>query len=164
MVWVLATKNYPSRGRLAIMAKLVCINQIENKIRLLQRKREQVVKHLALVDDKLQKLKHALEVLQHPHSVNEYNTANFTYKLHNRLFKGKLRKMVLEVLKQEPNRSFTVNELITLALIKDGQADKPITAQHTVSMRGALRHWLNKGIVERIEYNVVNIRWRLKQQ
>ncbi|PVX39791.1 hypothetical protein C8D76_105134 [Pasteurella langaaensis DSM 22999] len=146
------------------MAKLVCINQIENKIRLLQREREQVVKHLALVDDKLQKLEHALEVLQHRHSVNEYNTANFTYKLYKRLFKGKLRKMLIEVLKQEPNRSFTVNELITLVLIKDGQAGKPITAQHTVSMRGALRHWLNKGIVERIEYNVVNIRWQLKQQ
>lgn len=61
MVWLLATENRPSRGLVAIMAKSVCINQIECKIRLFEREREQVVKHLALVDDKLQKLRHALE-------------------------------------------------------------------------------------------------------
>lgn len=146
------------------MAKSVGINQIERKIRLFEREREQVVKHLALVDDKLQKLRHALEELEYRHSAEEYNTAHFTYKLHQRHFKGKLRKMMLEVLKQEPNRYFTVNELIALVLIKDGQANKPITAQHTVSMRGALKHWLDKGVVERIEKNVVEVRWRLKQQ
>ncbi|EEY10363.1 hypothetical protein [Mannheimia haemolytica] len=146
------------------MAKSVCINQIERKIRLFEREREQVVKHLALVDDKLQKLRHALEVLEYRHSVEEYNTANFTYKLHQRHFKGKLRKMVLEVLKQEPHRYFKVNELITLVLIKDGQANNPITAQHTVSMRGALKHWLDKGVVERLEKNVVEVRWKLKQE
>lgn len=146
------------------MAKSVCINQIERKIRLFEREREQVVKHLALVDDKLQKLRHALEVLEYRHSVEEYNTANFTYKLHQRHFKGKLRKMVLEVLKQEPHCYFKVNELITLVLIKDGQANNPITAQHTVSMRGALKHWLDKGVVERFEKNVVEVRWKLKQE
>lgn len=103
-------------------------------------------------------------MLEYRHSAEEYNTAHFTYKLHQRHFKGKLRKMVLEVLKQEPNCYFTVNELIRLVLIKDGQADTPITAQHTVSMRGALKHWLDKGVVERIEKNVVEVRWRLKQQ
>ena len=159
----MATENRASRGIVAIMAKLVCINQIEHKIRLLEREREQVIKHLALVDDKLQKLNNALEVLQHRHSAEEYNTANFTYKLHQRHFNGKLRKMVLEVLKQEPNRYFTVNELIRLVLIKDGQTNTPITAQHTVSMRGALKHWLDKGVVERLEKNVVEVRWRLKK-
>ncbi|HHE3464275.1 DNA repair protein [Pasteurella multocida] len=143
------------------MAKSVCINQIERKIRLFESEREQVVKHLALVDDKLQKLRHALEVLEYRHSVEEYNTANFTYKLHQRHFKGKLRKMVLEVLKQEPHRYFTVFELISLVLIKDGQANTPITAQHTVSMRGALKHWLKKGVVERLERSVTDIRWKL---
>lgn len=143
------------------MAKSVCVNQIERKIRLFEREREQVIKHLALVDDKLQKLRHALEVLEYRHSVEEYNTANFTYKLHQRHFKGKLRKMVLEVLKQEPHRYFTVNELIALVLIKDGQANTPITAQHTVSMRGALKHWLNKCIVERVELKANEVRWKL---
>lgn len=145
------------------MAKSVCINQIERKIRLFEREREQVVKHLALVDDKLQKLRHALEVLEYRHSAEEYNTAHFTYKLHQRHFKGKLRKMLIEVLRQEPNRYFTVSELISLVLIKDGQANTAITTQHTVSMRGTLKHWLDKGIVERIEKNVVDVRWRLKQ-
>lgn len=143
------------------MAKSVCINQIESKIRLFEREREQVIKHLALVDDKLQKLRHALEVLEYRHSAEEYNTANFTYKLHKRHFKGKLRKMVIEIFKQEPNRYFTVNELIRLVLIKDGQANTPITAQHTVSMRGALKHWLDKGVVERLERSVTDIRWKL---
>ncbi|HGO5824623.1 TPA: DNA repair protein [Mannheimia haemolytica] len=146
------------------MAKSVCINQIECKIRLFEREREQVVKHLALVDDKLQKLRHALEVLEYRHSVEGYNTAHFTYKLHQRHFKGKLRKMVIEVFKQEPNHYFTVNELIRLVLIKGSQANTPITAQHTVSMRGALKHWLDKGVVERFEKNVVEVRWKLKQE
>lgn len=167
MVWVLATKNYSSRGHLAIMAKLACINQIERKIYLLSRERKQVLKHLTLVEDKLNKLNEALAILQMQHELETYNTANFTYKLYQRRFKGKLRKMLIEVLKEEPNRCFTLKELITLVLIKDGQADTPIIAQHSVSMYGALRHWLDKGIVERIEHienNVVNIRWRLKQQ
>lgn len=88
------------------MAKSVCINQIERKIRLFEREREQVVKHLALVDDKLQKLRHALEVLEYRHSVEEYNTAHFTYKLHQRHFKGKLREMVIEVLRQRTKPLF----------------------------------------------------------
>ena len=108
------------------MAKSVCINQKESKIRLFKHERKQVIKHLALVDDKLQKLRLALEVLQHRHSNDEYSINNFTYKLHKRNFKGKLRKIVIEVLKQEPNCYFTVNELIALVLIKDGQVGRPL--------------------------------------
>ncbi|MFY1028085.1 hypothetical protein ACE4RU_10365 [Actinobacillus seminis] len=44
----MATKNRTPRGLVAIMTKSVCIHQIEHKIRLFEREREQVVKHLAL--------------------------------------------------------------------------------------------------------------------
>ncbi|VEI44398.1 DNA repair ATPase [Actinobacillus equuli] len=69
--------------------------------------------------------------------------------------------MILLELKAKPNHYFTVNELIQLVLIRDGQVPI-IQPQHTVSVRGALKHWLNKGVVERVALKANDVRWRLK--
>ena len=70
--------------------------------------------------------------------------------------------MVLAEMKAQPNHDFTVNELIKLVLIRDKQ-EPIIQPQHTVSVRGALKHWLNKGVVERVALKVNDVRWRLKR-
>ena len=127
----------------------------------MQRERKQVLEHLTLVEDKLNKLQAAIEVMQEEALTDEYNTELYTYRTYQHRFKGKLRQMVLAEMKAKPNYEFTVNELIKLILIRDGQAPI-IQPQHTVSMRGALKHWLNKGVVERAALKANDVRWKLK--
>ena len=143
------------------MAKKIYLSQIQAKIDRLQRERKQVLEHLALVESKLDKLQAAIEVMQSEVLTDEYNTELYTYRTYQHRFKGKLRQMVLAEMKLKPNHYFTVNELTELVLIRDKQV--PIVLpQHTVSVRGALKHWLNKGVVERIALQTNDVRWRLK--
>lgn len=143
------------------MAKKIYLSQIQAKIDRLQRERKQVLEHLALVESKLDKLQAAIEVMQSEALTDEYNTELYTYRTYQHRFKGKLRQMVLAEMKVKPNHYFTVNELTELVLIRDGQ-ELIIQQQHTVSVRGALTHWLNKDVVERIALKANDVRWRLK--
>ncbi|WGE87529.1 DNA repair protein [Actinobacillus equuli subsp. haemolyticus] len=143
------------------MAKKIYLSQIQAKIDRLQRERKQVLEHLTLVEDKLNKLQAAIEVMQEEALTDEYNTELYTYRTYQHRFKGKLRQMVLAEMKVKPNHYFTVNELTELVLIRDKQ-DPIIQPQHTVSVRGALKHWLNKGVVERVALKANDVRWRLK--
>lgn len=143
------------------MAKKIYLSQIQAKIDRLQRERKQVLEHLALVESKLNKLQAAIEVMQSEALTDEYNTELYTYRTYQHRFKGKLRQMVLAEMKVKPNHYFTVNELTELVLIRDGQ-ELIIQQQHTVSVRGALTHWLNKDVVERIALKANDVRWRLK--
>lgn len=65
------------------------------------------------------------------------------------------------LLEMKANHYFTINELIKLVLIRDGQ-EPIIQPQHTVLVRGTLKHWLNKGVVERMALKANNVRWKLK--
>lgn len=143
------------------MAKKIYLSQIQAKIDRLQRERKQVLEHLALVDSKIEKLQAAIEVMQERALTDDYSTELYAYQTHKRHFKSKLRQMILLEMKAQPNHYFTVNELIKLVLIRDGQ-EPIIQPQHTVSVRGALKHWLNKGVVERLALKANNVRWRLK--
>ncbi|RDE66750.1 DNA repair protein [Aggregatibacter segnis] len=143
------------------MGNKIYFSQIQAKIDRLQRERKQVLEHLALVESKLDKLQVAIEIMQAEALTDEYNTELYTYRTYQHRFKGKLRQMVLAEMKAQPNHEFTVNELIKLVLIRDGQAPI-IQPQHTVSVRGALKHWLNKDVVERIALKANDVRWILK--
>lgn len=143
------------------MAKKIYLSQIQAKIDRLQRERKQVLEHLALVESKLDKLQTAIEVMQSEALTDEYNTELYTYRTYQHRFKGKLRQMVLAEMKVKPNHYFTVNELTELVLIRDKQ-DPIIQPQHTVSVRGALKHWLNKDVVERVALKANDVRWKLK--
>lgn len=90
-------------------------------------------------------------------NANEYNTELYTYRTYKRRFNGKLRQLLL----MELHRYFTVNELIKRMLVKCGQ-EPIIHQQHTVSMRAALKYWFDKGVVERLEINVVDVKWKFK--
>ena len=143
------------------MAKKIYLSQIQTKIDRLQRERKQVLEHLALVDSKIERLQAAIEVMQENSLIDEYNTELYAYRTYKRHFKSKLRQMILLEMKAQPNHYFTVNELIKLVLIRDGQ-EPIIQPQHTVSVRGALKHWFNKGVVERVTLKANNVRWKLK--
>lgn len=143
------------------MGNKIYFSQIQAKIDRLQRERTQVLEHLELVERKIKKLQDALEVMEAEALTDEYNTELYTYRTYKHRFNGKLRQMVLAVLKAQPDHYFTVNELTEIILIKDGQ-ELIIHPQHTVSVRGALKHWLKKDIVERLEINTIDVRWRLR--
>lgn len=143
------------------MTKKIYLSQIEAKIDRLQRERKQVLKHLSLVEGKIGKLQAAIEIMQEEALADEYDTELYIYQSHKRHFKGKLRQMVLAEMKAQPNHEFTVNELIKLVLIRDKQ-DPIIQPQHTVSVRGALKHWFNKGVVRRVVLKANDVRWKLK--
>lgn len=145
------------------MAKKIYLSQIQTKIDRLQRERHQVLEHLALVDSKIEKLQSAIEVMQENALTDEYSTELYAYRTYKRCFKGKLRNMVLVEMKACPQHYFTVNELVKLVLVQDGQ-EPIIQSQHTVSMRAALKHWLDKGVVERLEINTTDVKWRLRQK
>lgn len=143
------------------MAKKIYLSQIQAKIDRLQRERKQVLEHLALVEDKLNKLQATIEIMQEEALTDEYDTELYTQRTYQHRFKGKLRQMVLAQMKAQPNHKFTVNELIKLVLIRDVQ-DPTIQPQHTLSVRGALKHWLNKDAVERVALKANDVRWSLK--
>lgn len=143
------------------MAKKIYLSQIQAKIDRLQRERKQVLEHLALVESKLDKLQAAIEIMQAEALTDEYNTQLYTYRTYQHRFKGKLRQIVLAEMKLKPNHYLTVNELTQLVLIRDKQ-EPIIQSQHTVSVRGALKPWLNKDVVERIALKANDVRWKLK--
>ncbi|WP_118861687.1 MULTISPECIES: DNA repair protein [Haemophilus] len=145
------------------MAQKIYQSQIQAKIDRLQRERRQVLEHLALVEDKIQTLNNALKVMEAEALTDEYDTELYSYRIYHHRFNGKLRQMVLAVLKTQPDHYFTVNELTELVLLKDGQ-DPIVRPKHTVSVRGALKHWLTKGVVERLEMGATDVKWRLKQK
>lgn len=134
-------------------------NQIQAKIDRLQRERKQVLKHLALLDDKITTLTQSLTIMQEVQKADEFNTALFRYPTYQRLFKGKLRKHLITIMKTQPKRYFTVNELTQLALEQDKQ-EINITDGHRTSVRGALKYLLNKGIVERYALNAIDVKWK----
>ena len=145
------------------MAKKIYLSQIQAKIDRLQRERKQVLEHLGLLDGKIKTLKEAIKIMAEEalSNANEYNTELYTYRTYKRHFHGKLRQLLLVELKSEPDRYFTVNELIERVLIKCEQ-EPIIHPQHTVSMRAALKYWLDKDVIERLEINVVDVKWKFK--
>ena len=130
------------------MEKKIYLSQIQAKIDRLQRERKQVLEHLGLLDGKIKTLKEAIKIMAEESlsNANEYNTELYTYRTYKRHFNGKLRQFLLVELKSEPDCYFTVNELIERVLIKCGQ-EPIIHPQHTVSMRAALKYWLDKDVV-----------------
>ncbi len=60
------------------MAKKIYLSQIQAKIDRLQRERKQVLEHLALVEDKLNKLQATIEIMQEEALTDEYDTELYT--------------------------------------------------------------------------------------
>ncbi|MFC1137510.1 hypothetical protein ACFGZQ_09000 [Pasteurella multocida] len=79
-------------------------SQIQTKIDQLQRERQQVLRHLALVDDKLATLTKTLAIMQETRQTAEYDTPLFVYRTHQRHFRQPLRPMVLSILKANPTQ------------------------------------------------------------
>ena len=71
------------------------LTQIRNS-KSLNFERKQVLHHLALLDANIATLKRAIELTQQESDVVLYNTDNFVYRSKYKLFKGKIRKYIVQ--------------------------------------------------------------------
>lgn len=136
-------------------------SQIQTKIDQLRRERQQVLRHLALVDDKLATLTNTLAIMQETRQTAEYNTPLFVYRTHQRHFRQRLRPMVLSILKANPTQRFTLQDLTQQVLELDEQTTPP-TVQQQHSVRGVLTYFLRQGWVMRYATNVIDVKWQWK--
>lgn len=83
--------------------KKIYASQIQHKLDSLERERKQILRHLAIVEGKMATLNETIAIMQEQSNVSEYSTDLFIYRTCKRRFKGKLRNMLLSILRQHPN-------------------------------------------------------------
>ena len=84
---------------------------LDKKLKEFEFERKQVLHHLALLDANIATLKRAIELTQQESDVALYNTDNFVYRSKYKLFKGKIRKYIVQMMREAPNKAFTIAEL-----------------------------------------------------
>ena len=70
-----------------------------------------MLEHLALLDVKIATVQQAIELMKMEDDIARYNTENFIYRRRYKLFKGKIRKYLIQMMRDEPNKTFTITEL-----------------------------------------------------
>ncbi|MDU4565364.1 MAG: hypothetical protein E6Y63_02755 [Haemophilus parainfluenzae] len=70
---------------------------LDKKLKEFEFERKQVLHHLALLDANIATLKRAIELTQQESDVALYNTDNFVYRSKYKLFKGKIRKYIVQI-------------------------------------------------------------------
>ncbi|MFC0930267.1 DNA repair ATPase [Pasteurella multocida] len=143
------------------MTRKVYFGQIHARLEHLARERKQVLRHLALVEKEIDTLNQTLAIMETERSLADYHTDLFVYRDCKRRFNGKLRNMLLSILKSMPSHAFTLKELTALVLEKDGQTE--MTEGHKESVRLALYHFYRKGWVSRQTTDTSEVKWQLSQ-
>ncbi|MEB3504332.1 DNA repair ATPase [Pasteurella multocida] len=141
------------------MKRKVYFGQIHSRIESLERERRQVLQHLELVEKELATLNQTLAIMEAERNLANYNTDLFVYRTFKNRFKGKIRHIVLTILKAQPHHAFSLKELTALALEKDGQTE--MTDKHKETVRIALNHFHRKGWVVRHTTDTSEVKWQL---
>ncbi|OOF84577.1 hypothetical protein BKG93_07075 [Rodentibacter ratti] len=136
---------------------------LEKKIKEFEFERKQVLHHLALLDTNIATLKCAIDLMQQENDITLYNTQNFVYRRKFKLFKGKIRKYLVQILRNEPSKGFTIADLTQRIFEIEQNQDTP-TEKHLDSVRKQLnefyqRNWLTRTQISRKE---VLWQWKLK--
>ncbi|NBH74578.1 hypothetical protein [Rodentibacter pneumotropicus] len=136
---------------------------LEKKIKEFEFERKQVLHHLALLDANIATLKCAIDLMQQENDITLYNTQNFVYRRKFKLFKGKIRKYLVQILRNEPSKGFTIADL-TQRIFEIEQNQATPTEKHLDSVRKQLnefyqRDWLTRTQISRRE---VLWQWRTK--
>ncbi|MBF0784899.1 hypothetical protein E4T80_05360 [Muribacter muris] len=136
---------------------------LEKKIKEFEFERKQVLHHLALLDANIATLKRAIDLMQQENDITLYNTQNFVYRRKFKLFKGKIRKYLVQILRNEPSKGFTIADLTQRIFEIEQNQDTP-TEKHLDSVRKQLnefyqRNWLTRTQISRRE---VLWQWKLK--
>lgn len=135
---------------------------LDRKLKQLEFERQQVLQHLALVDKKIETLKQAIEIAQAAENrLSQHNTENFIYRQRYWLFKGKIRKYILPMLRNEPTKGFTIAEITQRIFEIEQNPDTP-SAKHFDSVRKQLNEFQKRGWITRTQRGWREVEWQWK--
>lgn len=121
---------------------------LDKKLKEFEFERKQVLHHLALLDANIATLKRAIELTQQESDVALYNTENFVYRSKYKLFKGKIRKYIVQMMREAPNKAFTIAELTQRIFDIEQNPDTP-SEKHLDSVRKQLNEFYKgNGLIE----------------
>lgn len=134
---------------------------LEKKIKEFEFERKQVLHHLALLDANIATLKRAIDLMQQENDITLYNTQNFVYRRKFKLFKGKIRKYLVQILRNEPNKGFTIADLTQRIFDIERNQDTP-TEKHFDSVRKQLNEFYQRDWITRTQISRREVLWQWK--
>ncbi|AAP96389.1 hypothetical protein HD_1611 [[Haemophilus] ducreyi 35000HP] len=134
---------------------------LDRKLKDLEFERKQVLHHLALLEANIDVIKRAIALCEHEEDITHYNTENFIYRRRFKLFKGKIRKYILQIMRENPNKGFTISEL-TQQIFAIEQNDSKPSAKHLDSVRKQLNAFYQNGLITRTQVSHREVYWQWK--
>ena len=116
-----------------------------------------------MLDANIATLKRAIELTQQESDVALYNTGNFVYRCKYKLFKGKIRKYIAQVMREAPNKAFTIAELTQRIFDIELNPDTP-SAKHLDSVRKQLNEFYKREWINRVQISRNEVHWQWKQK
>ncbi|OOF47607.1 hypothetical protein [Rodentibacter trehalosifermentans] len=132
---------------------------LEKKIKEFEFERKQVLHHLALLDANIATLKRAIDLMQQENDITLYNTQNFVYRRKFKLFKGKIRKYLVQILRNEPSKGFTIADLTQRIFEIEQNQDTP-TEKHLDSVRKQLNEFYQRDWITRTQISRREVLWQ----
>ena len=136
---------------------------LDKKLKEFEFERKQVLHHLALLDTNIATLKRAIELTQQESDVALYNTDNFVYRRKYKLFKGKILKYIVQMMREEPSKSFTIAELTQRIFDIEQNPDTP-SEKHLDSVRKQLNEFYQRDWISRTQISRNEVHWQWKQK
>ena len=136
---------------------------LDKKLKEFEFERKQVLHHLALLDANIATLKRAIELTQQESNVTLYNTQNFVYRRKYKLFKGKIRKYIVQIMRDESSKTFTIAELTQRIFEIEQNPDTP-SEKHHDSVRKQLNEFYQRDWISRTQVSRNEVHWQWKQK
>ena len=136
---------------------------LDKKLKEFEFERKQVLHHLALLDTNIATLKRAIELTQQESDVALYNTDNFVYRSKYKLFKGKIRKYIVQMMREAPDKTFTIAEL-TQRIFDIEQNPETPSEKHLDSVRKQLNEFYKREWINRVQISRNEVHWQWKQK
>ncbi|WP_373100501.1 MULTISPECIES: hypothetical protein [Pasteurellaceae] len=135
--------------------------KLEQKLKALAFERKQVLDHLALLDVKIATVQKAIDLMKAEEDIARYNTENFIYRRRYKLFKGKIRKYLIQIMRNEPNKAFTITEL-TQRIFDIEQTQGIPSEKHLDSVRKQLNTFHQRDWIIRTQISRREVYWQWK--
>ena len=116
-----------------------------------------------MLDANIATLKRAIELTQQESDVALYNTDNFVYRSKYKLFKGKIRKYIVQMMREAPDKGFTIAEITQRIFEIEQNPDTP-SEKHLDSVRKQLNEFYQRDWITRTQINQKEVHWQWKQK
>ncbi|URL01037.1 hypothetical protein L4F91_05620 [Avibacterium sp. 20-126] len=134
---------------------------LKEKLKELEFERKQVLQHLALVDEKIATLNRAIEITLAENDPSVFDTENFVYRRRFKLFKGQIRKHILQMMRDNPETPFTIAEITQRLFVIENNNDTP-SEKHRDSVRKQLNKFYGDGLITRTQVSRRDVYWLWK--